>query len=197
MILFLFRVTPACALTFVVYENVINFLLPDRWHQPDKLCNPATGDDGQYYRTWCYYQALFCNSSDGFIHGKKYINRAKLTAQCVYTFYRQLHLPAACEYDIFSEQFMYNNARGIVLLWRTLPSPPPPLSLAGIKFMYIPLALTKAWTTRDAFLKVFFLLLDDNSNITCENYLQLIKGNVQYLVKNYLIFLFLFLTLKS
>ncbi|CAH3164139.1 unnamed protein product, partial [Pocillopora meandrina] len=24
------RVTPACALTFVVYENVIHFLLPDR-----------------------------------------------------------------------------------------------------------------------------------------------------------------------
>ena len=57
--------------------------LPQPPSMDSKLMN-----DGQYYSTWFYYQALFCNSFDGFICGKKYVNRAKLTAWCVYTFYR-------------------------------------------------------------------------------------------------------------
>ena len=63
-----------------------------------------------------------------------------------------------------------------VILWRTFPSLPS--FHVGSKLMYIPLALTEAETTRDAFLQGFFsyYLLNYNwkfsSNITCENYLQ-------------------------
>ena len=45
---YFFRVSPACALTFVVCENVIHFLLPNRWHRQEKWCNPAMEDDGQW-----------------------------------------------------------------------------------------------------------------------------------------------------
>ena len=36
LLFFFFRVTPACAPTFVVYENVILFLWPNKWHRQDK-----------------------------------------------------------------------------------------------------------------------------------------------------------------
>ena len=42
-------------------------------------------DDRQNFSGWFYYQALFSNSSDCF-------QGAKLTAQCVYTFFQQLFI---------------------------------------------------------------------------------------------------------
>ena len=94
-------------------------------------------------------------ATDSFME-KKYINRAKLTAQCVYTFYRQLHLPAACEYDIFSEQFMYNNARGFFLLWRTLPSPPPPLVPCGYQIYVHSLSTNKGLNDKRCLFESFY-----------------------------------------
>ena len=46
-------------------------------------------------------------------YGKKYLNRAKLTAQCVYTFYESFYSLTEYEYEFFSEHFIHNNARGI------------------------------------------------------------------------------------
>ena len=46
--LLLIRVTPSCALTFVVYENVIYLLLPNRRHRQDKQWNPAMGSELMY-----------------------------------------------------------------------------------------------------------------------------------------------------
>ena len=147
--MFLFRVTPECALTFVVYENVIHFLLPDRINNAIRQRETMGNITARGFITRLYSATV---PTDSFM--KKYINRAKLTASAFIHFIGNFIYQQHMNTNFFSEQFMYNNARGIhcysqvlritmispiVLLQRT-----PPLSLAGIIFMYIPLALTKA-----------------------------------------------------
>ena len=134
------------------------------------------GDHGQNYRSQFYYQALFSNSSDCFQIWKMYVNRAKLTAQCVYTFCQQFHSLAKCEYEFFLEHFIHHNVRGIhhysqllkitmiypFALLRTYPPYPPRAQQINVN----PLALIKAETTRVTFLQVFFIYncLFNNNN---------------------------------
>ena len=124
------------------------------------------GDHGQNYRSYFYYQALFSNSSDCFQIWKMYVNRVRLTAQCVYTFISNFIYQRNMNMNFSLEHFIQNNARAIhhysqllkittiypFVLLRNSPPTPHPAQQINVN----PLALTKAETARDAFFASFF-----------------------------------------
>ena len=135
-------------------------------------------DGGQNFRWWFYYQALFSNSFDCFqIWKKRYVNRAKLTAQSVYTFYVNLIQQRNMDMN-FSQSILYTTMQEVLLflapkdnkdfshcsLIKNFP-PISPHPLFGQQINVHSLALKKAETTRNTFVQVFFFhhcLLNNN-----------------------------------
>ena len=77
----------------------------------------------------------------------------------IWIFFRAIFVHQCKRYPLLLSGPKGNNDFSHCSFIKNLPPPLCPLSHTGIKFMYIPLALTKAWTTRDAFLQFFLLLL--------------------------------------
>ena len=129
-------------------------------------------DYGQNSRSWFYYQALFSNSSDCFqIWEKKYVNRVKLTAQSIQAFYLNLIHQRNMNMN-FSQSILYTTMQEvhyysqflkitmmslIILELRTSPLIFLHL-LCGQQINAYSLALKKAETTRNTFVKVFFFI---------------------------------------
>ena len=102
---------------------------------------------------------------------KKYVNRAKLTAQSVYTFYVNLIHQQNMNMN-FSQSILYTTMQEILLflvpkdnkdfshcsLIKNFP-PISPHPLFGQQYNVHSSALKKAETTRNAFVQVFFKLL--------------------------------------
>ena len=74
----------------------------------------------------------------------------------IWIFFRAIFVHQCKRYPLLLSGPKGNNDFSHCSFIKNLPPPLCPLSHTGIKFMYIPLALTKAWTTRDAFLQFFF-----------------------------------------
>ena len=88
----------------------------------------------------------FTHFIDNFIHQRN-VNR---------NFFRAIFVHQCKRYPFLLSGLKGNNDFSHCSFIKNLPPPLCPLSHTAIKFMYIRLALTKAWTTRDAFLQFFF-----------------------------------------
>ena len=126
-------------------------------------------DDGQNSRSWFYYQAIFSNSSDCFQIWKKNTLIVRVNHLEHLHFLFEPHSLAKYEYEFFLEHFIHNNARSPLLFLvpkdnndfshHSLIKNFPPIFLhllCGQQINAYSLALKKAETTRNTFVKVFF-----------------------------------------